>query len=127
MFTNRFFWPVYGALVLMLASCADGGKYVNALPEDAAAVVAVNLEQMAGKSGADKSTVEAAVGALKSEMRGAEGLIDRIVEDPSESGFDRQGVFLRFPTRRDDRYVGACVERKQDGSADGGLTGAADL
>ena len=88
MFTNRFFWPVYGALVLMLASCADGGKYVNALPEDAAAVVAVNLEQMAGKSGADKSTVEAAVGALKSEMRGAEGLIDRIVEDPSESGLE---------------------------------------
>ena len=88
MFTNRFFWPVYGALVLMLASCADGGKYVNALPEDAAAVVAVNLEQMAGKSGADKSTVEAAVGALKSEMRDAEGLIDRIVEDPSESGLE---------------------------------------
>ena len=35
---------------LCFVSCTDSSKYVNALPDDAAAVVAVNLEQMAAKA-----------------------------------------------------------------------------
>ena len=75
-------------LVLGLASCTDSGKYVNALPDDAAAVVSVNLRQMAVKSGIDGNTAAPFVDALKSEVQGADELIDKIVENPAESGLD---------------------------------------
>ena len=80
---------------LCFVSCTDSSKYVNALPDDAAAVVAVNLEQMAAKSGVDEKTAASFAEALKGEIQGADELVDRIAKDPSESGLDlKDKVYL---------------------------------
>lgn len=86
MHRNRFTLLIAGAMAL--ASCAGGGKYVNALPDDAAAVAAINLDQMARKSGADERTAAALADMLKGEIQGSGELIDKIAADPSESGLD---------------------------------------
>lgn len=36
---------------LLLASCSDGSRYVQALPADAALVSSIQLESLVGKSG----------------------------------------------------------------------------
>ena len=80
---------------LCFVSCTDSSKYVNALPDDAAAVVAVNLEQMAAKSGVDEKTAASFAEALKGEIQGADELVDRIAKDSSESGLDlKDKVYL---------------------------------
>lgn len=98
MFWNRFFIAFYSLLMLAFASCTDGNQYINALPEDAAAVVAVDLEQLASKSGIGESTTESVVGALKSEIKGGDVMIDRIVKDPSESGLELTDKVYLFVT-----------------------------
>lgn len=86
---NRLSWFVAGCmLAFALPSCTDSSEYANALPDDAAAVVSVNLEQMVRKSGADGRTAASLAEALKGEFKGADGLVDRIADDPSESGLD---------------------------------------
>ncbi len=75
---------------LLASSCQSGEDYVNALPKDAAAVVSIDLKSMAQKSGlqGDKSekTLDK-IGNLLKGMTGApEGLIDRIVKKPENSG-----------------------------------------
>lgn len=73
-------------LAAVLASCTEKGNYVNALPGDAALVASVDFGQLAVKGGMDRNTVQPVADMLKKEMPGAGGLVDRIVQDPSESG-----------------------------------------
>ena len=84
---NCFSLWIAGCL-LLLASCADSGRYVDALPDDASAVMAVNLAQTLDKSGAEDKAAQSVADALKGELPDAGGLIDRIVDDPSESGLE---------------------------------------
>lgn len=79
-------------LVGIMASCASGDNYESALPKDAALVVSVNLASMAEKSGLageeGTAVVQKLGDALKSGMQGSEQLIDKMMDDPDESGID---------------------------------------
>ena len=88
------------ATLLFLSACSPKTEYTNALPKNASMVVAVELDEMAGKAGLNGSSGEKAVGKLKSLVKGglqgeAAKLAERIIEQPSESGlsFDEK-VFL---------------------------------
>ena len=88
-----------GLLVGIMASCASGDQYESALPKDAALVVSVSPVSIAEKGGLAGEEGEAAVqklgDALKSGMQGSEQLIDKIMDDPAESGIDfRKDVYL---------------------------------
>lgn len=90
-------WMIW--LVGIMASCASGNKYESALPEDAALVVSANLASIAEKGGlAGEEGAEAVrkLGdALKSGMQGSGKLIDKIIDDPAESGIDfREDVYF---------------------------------
>lgn len=79
-------------VILLLASCSNKKNYENVLPKDAAMVVSVDLASVASKSGLSgengKATVARLSEALKSGLDGSGELIDRITENPSESGLD---------------------------------------
>ena len=79
-------------LVGIMASCASGDNYESALPKDAALVVSVNPASMAEKSGLageeGTAVVQKLGDALKSGMQGSEQLIDKMMDDPDESGID---------------------------------------
>ena len=79
-------------LVGMMVSCTGGNEYESALPEDAALVISVNPVSIVDKSGLSGETGKNAVqrlgDALKSGMQGSGQLIDKIIENPSESGID---------------------------------------
>ena len=93
---------ILGVLVivaLFLGGCADNDDYANALPNDAAAVVVLDLNSLAEKSGLSGEENPAMknriVNLLKSGLSGADDLINRIYDDPSESGIGlNKGVFL---------------------------------
>lgn len=75
---------------LLLASCSDGSRYVQALPADAALVSSIQLESLVGKSGlkGDGNGL-ALAGQLKKafgDLGRLNSLIDKIVKEPSESG-----------------------------------------
>lgn len=95
---NHSFVALFAGLSLLLAamsSCSDGDNYVNALPADAALVASVNLNQLAAKGGVDNNMVQPLADAMKSELRGADALIERIVDNPLESGLDlREKVYF---------------------------------
>lgn len=75
---------------LLLASCTDGSRYVQALPKDAALVSSIQLESLVGKAGlkGDGSGL-AWVNQLKKtvgDLGNLNSLVDNIIKEPSESG-----------------------------------------
>lgn len=78
------------AVLLLLPACSGTTDYEKVLPEDAALVAAVDLRSVAAKSGLEGETGKPAVDRLahllKSGMEGSDGLIDKIMSDPRESG-----------------------------------------
>ncbi|WP_300725385.1 DUF4836 family protein [uncultured Bacteroides sp.] len=87
---KRYVWSICLAVAVVFMASCSGSKYENALPGDAAVVASVDFQKLADKAGLAKNeTVKAKINeALKSGMQGAGKLIDKIVEDPKESGID---------------------------------------
>lgn len=75
---------------LLLASCTDGSRYVQALPKDAALVSSIQLESLVGKAGLKGDGNGLAwAGQLKravGDLGNLNTLVDNIVKEPSESG-----------------------------------------
>lgn len=80
------------AIVLLLCSCGKQGNYENALPKDAALVLQADFASMVSKSGLGRAQGKKALGhlgdLLKSGMEGSDDLIDKIMENPEESGLE---------------------------------------
>lgn len=92
-------WIGWMGCVLLLASCKSGDEYEAALPRDAALVVSFNPVSIVEKSGLSgeegKAKVQRLGDALKSGMQGSGQLVDKVMENPSESGIDfRKKVYL---------------------------------
>ena len=86
-------------LLLVFAGCSGGNDYKNALPEQSAAVVSMDLSRLATRAGLDAGQGDAAAGRfknmIKSGLEGSGELVDRIFSDVSESGLDlRDKVYL---------------------------------
>lgn len=84
-------WKWMGGLALgmtlMLASCGEKNPYTNALPKDAATVVSLDVKEMAEKCAFDKQTQQSMATVMKSSFKGkADALVDKIMENPEESG-----------------------------------------
>ena len=96
---DKLNWISWMVCVLLLVSCKSGDEYESALPQDAAMVVSFNPVSIIEKSGLAGKEGEAKVqrlgDALKSGMQGSEQLVDKIMEDPSESGIDfRKNIYV---------------------------------
>ena len=96
---DKLNWISWMVCVLLLVSCKSGDEYESALPQDAAMVVSFNPVSIVEKSGLAGKEGEAKVqrlgDALKSGMQGSEQLVDKIMEDPSESGIDfRKNIYV---------------------------------
>ena len=80
------------AILLTLCSCEKQVSYENALPKDAALVIEADFASMVSKSGLGRSEGKKALGhlgdLLKSGMEGSDDLIDKIMDNPEESGLD---------------------------------------
>lgn len=91
------------AVLLLLTACSGKKEYENVLPKDAALVAALDLRSMAGKSGLTgekgQPSVNRLAGVLKSGMAGSDGLIDKVMSDPEESGlsFTDKAYFFMGP------------------------------
>ena len=77
--------------LLYLAACSPKTEYTHALPKNASVVVAMELDDMAGKAGLNGASGEQAVSKLKTLVKGglqgeAAQLAERIIDQPSESG-----------------------------------------
>lgn len=87
---------VFSFVVLLatfvLTACHEESQYRNALPKDAACVMRFDLGTLADKSGinASESAVfkERLSNALKGEFLQSGELVDKIIEDPSETGLE---------------------------------------
>lgn len=91
MMITKFFKAGACAALLLLAACGPKTEYTNALPKDASVVVAMELDQMAGKAGLGAPSGEQAVNKLKALVKGglqgeAAQLAERMVREPAESG-----------------------------------------
>lgn len=74
-------------MACMLASCSGGNTYTNALPKDAAMVISLDVDGMVRKCALDEQTRKSVEQMLKTNLKGrADALIDKIMEDPEESG-----------------------------------------
>lgn len=74
-------------MACMLASCSGGNTYTNALPKDAAMVISLDVNGMVRKCALDEQTRKSVEQMLKTNLKGrADALIDKIMEDPEESG-----------------------------------------
>lgn len=95
---DKLNWISWMVCVLLLVSCKSGDEYESALPQDAAMVVSFNPVSIVEKSGLAGKEGEAKVqrlgDALKSGMQGSEQLVDKIMEDPSESGIDFRKTYM---------------------------------
>lgn len=76
--------------MLLFVSCTDGSRYVLSLPDDAALVSAVNLKTLSQKAGLndekEKNIARKLKNVFRSDLEGSQGLVDKIIQDPSESG-----------------------------------------
>jgi len=89
--------------LLALSACSPKTEYTNALPKNAAMVVAMELDGMAGKAGLNGASGEKAVEKLKSLIKGglqgeASLLAERIIAQPSESGLSFDDKVYCFAT-----------------------------
>lgn len=86
-------------LLLVFVGCTRGDDYKNAIPEQSAAVVSIDLSRLATRAGLDASNGETAVNRLKefvkSGLDGSSDFVDRIFSDVSESGLDlKDNIYL---------------------------------
>lgn len=92
------------AMLVCLASCTDSSRYVLALPENAAWVSSVDVWNISQKAGLNAEKGRAMAENLKamlgSGLDGSERLIDRIVENPAESGLDLRDKVYFFVSER---------------------------
>lgn len=84
-------WKRLGGLALgvafLLSSCGEGNLYTNALPKDAAAVFSLDLMEMAQKCDLNDQTKLSMGQMMKSSLKGsADALVDKLMENPEESG-----------------------------------------
>lgn len=90
-------------VLLFLASCSSRTEYTHALPKNASAVVALDLDAMAGKGGlkdgGGKPLADKLTALLKSGLQGeAARLAERIVANPKESGLALDEKLYLFST-----------------------------
>ena len=91
------------ASLLYLAACSPKTEYIHALPKNASVVVAMELDEMAGKAGLNGTSGEQAVSKLKTLVKGglqgeAAQLAERIIDQPSESGLSFDDKVYLFAT-----------------------------
>ena len=91
------------ASLLYLAACSPKTEYTHALPKNASVVVAMELDEMAGKAGLNGTSGEQAVSKLKTLVKGglqgeAAQLAERIIDQPSESGLSFDDKVYLFAT-----------------------------
>lgn len=91
------------ATLLIFASCSPKTEYTHAIPKNASVVVAMELDEMAQKSGLNEPGGEKVVMKLKTLLKGglqgeAAQLADRIIEQPSESGLSFDDKVYLFAT-----------------------------
>lgn len=77
-------------MFVSFAGCDGGNDYTNALPEQAAAIVSLDLPRLAVRAGLEQGKGDAALHRvkqmIKSGLEGSGDWIDRIFSDPSEMG-----------------------------------------
>ena len=91
------------AILVFLSACSPKSEYTNALPKNASMVVAMELDEMAGKAGLNGISGEKTVEKLKSLIKGglqgeAAQLVERIIEHPTESGLSFDDKVYLFAT-----------------------------
>ena len=88
------------AVSFFLFACSGKTDYEKALPEDAALVASFDLNSIAVKGGLEggqgQLTMQRLCNILKSSISGSDGLIDKIGEDPEESGLSFQNKLYVF-------------------------------
>lgn len=88
-------------MACMLASCSGGNTYTNALPKDAAMVISLDVDGMVRKCALDEQTRKSVEQMLKTNLKGrADALIDKIMEDPEESGLRLTDRVFFLPLRK---------------------------
>ena len=105
--------------VLFLVSCSSEKRYVNVLPENAGAVVSLDLKQLVQKSDLSEEDTRALVDKMKNalgdglDVQSTE-LIDRILADPGESGLDiGKNVYLFMDAEMSKAGLLTCVQDKE--------------
>lgn len=84
---------VLAVLMVFLAACSKTSEYTNVIPTDATSVVSINLQSMVNKAGLNDKENEAMKQKLIESIKsGASATafqqLEKILEDPSESGLD---------------------------------------
>lgn len=88
-------------LALVLMSCGGGSDYRNAIPAKSAAVVSIDLNSMAEKSGisggnADKTLQNKVRNILTGSLSGSDALIGKVFDDVTESGLGLKDNIYAF-------------------------------
>ena len=90
--------------LVLLASCTPKTEYTHALPKNASAIIAMELDEMANKAGLNGPEGTKVVNKLKALIKGglqgdAAKLAERIIDQPSESGlsFDEKVYLFATP------------------------------
>ena len=89
--------------LMFLVACSPKTEYTHALPKDASVVVAMDLDEMAQKSGLASTEGQTVVNKLKGFLKGglqgdAAQLAERIIDSPSESGLALEEKVYMFAT-----------------------------
>lgn len=102
-------WFIGVLLAGLLVGCSPKTEYTHALPKDASAVVAVDLQSMAQKSGLTEGGNQKITGKLRDLLKGglegdAAKLAEKMVADPSESGLSFSDKVYLFATPHANAY-----------------------
>lgn len=87
-------------LALIMAACGSAPNYRNSIPAKSAALVAIDVNSMAEKSGLsgdniDKGLLARFKNMVNSGLAGSEALVDRIFDDADESGLGlKEKIYL---------------------------------
>lgn len=74
-------------MAFLLSACGEDNAYTNALPKDAAAVFSFDLMDMAQKCDLNDQAKQSMGQMMKSSLKGnADALVDKLMENPEESG-----------------------------------------
>ena len=114
-------------MAFLLSACGEDNAYTNALPKDAAAVFSFDLMEMAQKCDLNDQVKQSMGQMMKSSLKGsADALVDKLMENPEESGLrltDRVYFFCRF-SDGNGRRAGAHGRQGKTGRFDGHASGA---
>ena len=96
--------------LMFLVACSPKTEYTHALPKDASVVVALDLDEMAQKSGLASTEGQTVVNKLKGFLKGglqgdAAQLAERIIDNPSESGLALEEKVYMFATPHAQAYA----------------------